>query len=254
MVRFIVLAYGITWLAVAPLVLNGLGLGPAVPGWLHGAGALGPVLAAYFSKRDHGLFERRREPAMSPIWIAVCLATPALFAVASVVPIAVQGSPIADPLIGAVRDRAWLISLFAGSVMYGLGEEPGWRGWLLDHLERRHTAVKATLILAPIWAAWHTPFFFYRFQFEGLTTVVGFFVGLLAGAFWLTFLFNSTGGSVRIVAAWHVMWNVANISLGAVSSLAVAVLNALMMVLGFGVLVVFGRRGLTVERGAGESA
>jgi hypothetical protein len=71
-------------------------------------------------------------------------------------------------------------------------------------------------------------------------------VGLLAGAFWLTFLFNSTGGSVKIVATWHVMWNVANLALAAVSSLSVAVLNALMMVLGFGVVLAWGRRGLTV--------
>jgi CAAX protease family protein len=246
MIRFIALAYGITWLAVTPLVLSGLGLGPSVPGWIHGLGALGPVLAAYFSKRDHGLYERRRAPAMSRTWIAVCLATPALFAAASLAPLAVTGSPVAGPLVEAIRNPGWLLSLFAGSVMYGLGEEPGWRGWLLDRLERRHTAVGATLILAPIWAAWHAPFFFYRFQFEGFVTVVGFFIGLLAGAFWLTFLFNSTGGSVKIVAAWHVMWNVANISLGAVSSLAVGLLNALMMVLGFGVVLMFGRRGLTI--------
>lgn len=250
MARFILLAYGITWLAVTPLVLSGLGIGPDLPDWLHGLGALGPVLAAYLSTRERGVFERRGTSSMAPAWIAACLAVPAVFAVVSLVPVATSGAPVVRPLVEAMRDPAWLSSLVAGSVLYGLGEEPGWRGWLLDHLEKRHTAVGATLILAPIWAAWHAPFFFYRFEFEGLVTVIGFLVGLLAGAFWLTFLFNSTGGSVKVVAAWHVMWNVANIGLAAVSSLAVAVLNALMMVLGLGVVVVFGRRGLTMGRGA----
>jgi hypothetical protein len=93
--------------------------------------------------------------------------------------------------------------------------------------------------------AWHTPFFFYRFDFEGPVTIVGFFVGLLAGAFWLAFLYNSTS-SVWIVAVWHVLWNVANIALAVVSATAVGILNGIMMALGVGVAAVWGRRGLEV--------
>ena len=138
-----------------------------------------------------------------------------------------------------------MVSLLVGSLAYGLGEEPGWRGWLQPYLQARHSPFKATLLLAPIWAAWHAPFFFYRFEFEGAVTVVGFFIGLLAGAFWLAFLYNSTK-SVKVVALWHVLWNVANISLAAISSTAVGVLNALMMILGFGIAAMYSRHGLQV--------
>ena len=246
-IRFVLLAFGITWLLVTPLVLAKAGVGPAVPPWLHGLGALGPLLAAYWSPRDHGLFETRGRSVMKPSWITVSLVTPVLFALIALAVVAGSGTPVVGPLWTAASQPAWWLDLAVGSVLYGLGEEPGWRGWLLPHLEQRHTAVGATLLLAPIWAVWHAPFFFYRFEFGGPGTVIGFFLGLLAGAFWLTFLFNSTGGSVKVVAGWHVTWNVANLGLAAVSATAVAILNALMMVVGFGVVIVFGRLGLRLR-------
>jgi membrane protease YdiL (CAAX protease family) len=255
MVRFVVLAFGITWLLVTPLVLAKAGVGPALPSWLHGLGALGPLLAAYWSPRTHGLFETRDRSVMTSSWITVSLLTPVFFAVIALAVVAASGTLVVGPLWRAASQPAWWLDLAVGSCLYGIGEELGWRGWLLPRLEQRHTAVAATLLLAPMWAAWHAPFFFYRFDFGGFGTVVGFFVGLLAGAFWLTFLYNSTGRSVKVVAGWHVIWNVSNIALAAVSATTVAILNALMMVLGFGVAIVFGRQGLRLREhpGANES-
>jgi membrane protease YdiL (CAAX protease family) len=45
---------------------------------------------------------------------------------------------------------------------YGLGEETGWRGYALPRLQRTRPATSATLILAILWAGWHTPALFYR--------------------------------------------------------------------------------------------
>jgi membrane protease YdiL (CAAX protease family) len=247
MIKFIALSFGITWLLVTPLILSKLGILAPLPDWLHGAGALGPFLAAYFSKRDRGVFEAAGHSAMSPGWIAICLATPVIFAVVALVFVGIHGDPIIPPLSHALTDSSWIASLIAGSLFYGFGEEAGWRGWLQPYLQSRHSVLKATLIVTLIWGVWHTPFFFYRFKFEGIVTLVGFFMGLLAGAFWLAFLYNSTS-SVKVVAVWHVLWNVANISLMAVSETALAVLNALMMILGFGVAFAYTRHGLCVRK------
>lgn len=245
LVRFVALAYGVTWLLVAPLVLSGQGMLPQLPAWLHAAGALGPLLAAYLSARDRGVFASSGPSRLTPGLVLLCLATPVVFAALALAVVASSGEPVVRPLVEAGRELDWWLSLAAGSLAYGFGEEAGWRGWLLPRLQARHSAVTATLILTPIWAAWHAPFFFYRFDFDGPVTLVGFFVGLLAGAFWLAFLYNSTS-SVMVVAVWHVLWNVVNIALLALPGMAVAVLNALMMVLGFGIAVVYGRRGLRV--------
>jgi membrane protease YdiL (CAAX protease family) len=44
----------------------------------------------------------------------------------------------------------------------GFGEEAGWRGFALEPLQRRCGPVVGTLILATLWAGWHTPAFFRR--------------------------------------------------------------------------------------------
>jgi len=245
-IRFTLLAWAITWVLVTPLVLSGQGLLAPLPAWLHALGALGPVTAAYLSKRDHAVFASVGRSALTPAGTVLCLATPVLFGIIALVVAAVAGESVVQPLVESAWDIDWLLSLAAGSMAYGLGEEAGWRGWLQPHLQARHSAVGATLILTPIWAIWHWPFFLYRFDFEGAVTIVGFFIGLLAGAFWLAFLYNSTS-SVWVVAVWHVLWNIVNIALIAVSDTALGVLNGLMMVLGFGVAAVYGRRGLRVE-------
>lgn len=40
-----------------------------------------------------------------------------------------------------------------------VNEEPGWRGFALPRLQQRYGPVRATLILAPLWAGWHLPLF-----------------------------------------------------------------------------------------------
>lgn len=256
MTRFLTLAFGITWFAVSPLVLSASGFLPPLPEWLHGLGALGPLLAAVMSPRDRGVYEPAGAGLLSGFWITVSLATPLLFAGVALGVVVLRGEPLIAPLSAAVGESRWITGLLVGSVLYGLGEEPGWRGWLQPYLQARYSAVPATVLVAMIWAAWHAPFFVYRFEFEGVVTIVGFFVGLLAGAFWLAFLYNSTS-SVRVVAVWHVLWNLANITLGVVSSTAVGVLNGLMMVLGFGVAARYAKHGLRAPSGrrqAGEPA
>ncbi|WP_455222096.1 CPBP family intramembrane glutamic endopeptidase [Kaarinaea lacus] len=240
MIRFLILAYGITWILVSPLVLNAWGILSGVPWWLHGLGAFGPTLAAYFSVRDRGIFTSAGPSRLSRSWIFLCLITPLIFALVTGVIVWGLGEPVLPPLIEAVRKPAWILNLMIGSLLYGFGEEPGWRGWLQPRLQQRHSPFVATLILTPVWAIWHVPFFVYRFHFEGIITIVGFFIGLLAGAFWLAFLYNRTR-SVKVVALWHVLWNVVNMSLMEVSSTAVSILNGLMMVLGFSVAVVLVR-------------
>jgi membrane protease YdiL (CAAX protease family) len=95
-----------------------------------------------------------------------------------------------------VADPAWVANLVAASLAYGIGEEPGWRGFALPRLRASRSALRATLILMVLWALWHTPYFTYRYHIVGISGYAGFFPCFVAGAIWLTFLYNSSGGSV----------------------------------------------------------
>ncbi len=260
--RYSLLAYGISWLFTLPLVLQALGRMPwAVSPLWHGVGALGPVYAAFAmrssvdrSTRFRDLYRRQGTGGLSPMWTGLLIVSPIVLLALGLAGVTLFADVPDYRALGQALSRPdWLAFVFVGSVLYGLGEEPGWRGWLLPHLQEKRGAVTSTLLLSVIWAGWHAPFFVYRFDFGGPDMIVGFFVGLLAGAFWLTFVFNSTGGSVWVVALWHVIWNVSNLVAAEISVAAVATLNALMMVLGFGVLAVWGRRNLTAGAVAGRN-
>jgi membrane protease YdiL (CAAX protease family) len=87
---------------------------------------------------------------------------------------------------------AWAV-WFATS---GCGEELGWRGFALPRLQRTHSALISSVLLAIGWAGWHLPAFFYlpSYTAMGLQILPGFFLGVLAGSIVLTWLYNSSGG------------------------------------------------------------
>lgn len=110
---------------------------------------------------------------------------------------------------------------------------------------RARSALSAAFILSLFWALWHLPFFLYKFEFQGAVTIVGFFLGMFAGALWLTFLYNSMGGSILMVALWHVIWNMMNLVGAIVSDDLVAVMNMLMIVVGVVALIIGGPAALS---------
>ena len=94
-------------------------------------------------------------------------------------------------------------------IAYALFEELGWRGFALPHLQTKFSAFKSTIILALIWAVWHTPFFLWRFNFSvGIT--IGFFFGIFVGAIILTSIFNLSKGSVLAAIIFHLTNNIAS--------------------------------------------
>lgn len=78
---------------------------------------------------------------MTPAWMTVSLLTPVLFALIALAVVAARGTTVIGPLWTAAGKPAWWLDLAIGSLLYGIGEEPGWRGWLLPRLEQRHTLV-----------------------------------------------------------------------------------------------------------------
>ena len=259
---FVVLSFGITWLLVSPLVLSGLGLvgWRFSPHW-HVLGALGPIAAAFIvigavagRAGVADLLARMGRWRVGVPWLLAGVVSPLVLLALAVLGVRVATG--AWPDVGALagRDAAWWLGGLAAALAYGVGEETGWRGFLLPRLQTRWSALAATFVLTLAWAAWHVPMFAYRFDF-GVVEVVGFFVGLFAGAVLLTALYNGSGGSVLVVAAWHALWNVVNILALPVSMAVVATMSTLVMAAAVVVLLVWGPRRLapgdgrvTVER------
>lgn len=211
LVAYFVLAYTISWTLVTPLIASTHGLIAVriAPAW-HAVGALGPILAALIVTATTGgkagirtFVGRITRWRVSPVWWLAALSPLLLFAISAGI-LRVAGNPWPDfGMVG--RDRAITLSWLAG-IFYGFGEEPGWRGFALPRLQRTHTALSATAILTLFWAAWHTPFFFYRFDI-GVGALIGFLTSLFAGAIWLTCLYNGSGGSALLAVIFHASLN-----------------------------------------------
>lgn len=101
----------------------------------------------------------------------------------------------------------------------GLGEEPGWRGYLLPRLQRRFSAERTVWLLGLIWAIWHYPLTsIYVLQGVPATApaigaVIAVLVGLLGntiGIIGMTYiyvwLFNRTN-SIFLMIVFHALSN-----------------------------------------------
>jgi membrane protease YdiL (CAAX protease family) len=105
-------------------------------------------------------------------------------------------------LLGTVILLAFMI--FPGSA---LGEEIGWRGYALPRLQAGRSALSASLILGVIWALWHLPLYFTGQVFRPLSLFPPFFIGVIALSVILTWVYNSTGGSLLMVVLIHATFN-----------------------------------------------
>jgi membrane protease YdiL (CAAX protease family) len=104
-------------------------------------------------------------------------------------------------LVGMATSVSPLLLLMhlGGSVLFiGLGEELGWRGWLLPKLAEGRPLKKAMLMVFVVWALWHFPLFF-----NGWRVAVPFLVLAFALSVIFTWLWDRVGGNVFVLAIAH---------------------------------------------------
>jgi len=112
---------------------------------------------------------------------------------------------------GAVKHLALiptLITLFFPAFM----EELGWRGYALDRLQWRWSALVSSLILGILWAFWHTPLFFFKDTIMynmgfGSLAFWTFIISTICPTIYLTWIFNNTNRSTLSGILWHAWAN-----------------------------------------------
>lgn len=99
-------------------------------------------------------------------------------------------------------------------LLFGALEEPGWRGYAQEGLQRRLPVLIAALIIALFWAAWHLPLFFipgtYQYQLGlGSAAFWAFHLALLPGSIIYAWLYNITGRVIFAPLLFHGLGNMA---------------------------------------------
>ncbi|RLC75834.1 MAG: CPBP family intramembrane metalloprotease [Chloroflexi bacterium] len=236
-----------------PLALEARGLINApIPFAAHYLAAYGPLLAAFvvtgLTAGRAGLKElcgRMFEWRARLGWWLVAFAPLLLYALLAVVLRFIQGQWSDLAALGQIDflPNLGVGALFVWILTFGLGEETGWRGFALPRLQQGRSALSATIILWFFGALWHLPLFFYLYD---AIIIVGFLLGLLAGAITFTWLYNSAGGSILLVAVWHGAFNFVTGCVTCKTGVAAAVLSTLVMV--WAVVVVLWFKPATLAR------
>jgi len=103
--------------------------------------------------------------------------------------------------------------LWAGLYAGPLGEELGWRGFLLPELQQRFSNFKSAIIIGIVWFIWHLPLFWAPFGtlVSGspitLLTVLTYFIMLLCLSIIITWLVINSKGSILIAILFHLSIN-----------------------------------------------
>lgn len=246
LISFFILAFALSWIWMVPLALKSQGLIKVdIPYSIHYLAAFGPMLAAlivtWISDGKDGLkdlFSRITKWRVRPLWWLVAVAPLWLYGFMAIVLWLIQGR---SPDISLVGQIDFLPNLGFGALVlwvftFGFGEEIGWRGYALPRLQRDHNALTATFILWIFWAFWHLPMFFYSYQ---LSILPGFLIGLFAGAIILTWLYNSSEGSILMVALWHGTFNFATACITCKTGIVAAAISTSVMVWALVVVLLF---------------
>lgn len=125
------------------------------------------------------------------------------------------------PIAGSLA--VWLLSLHGGQplglrttqllpqliviLVISLGEEFGWRGYLLPKLQETHSALVASLILGVVWGLWHFPASLIGTGVPQEMLFIVFMVWVMVATLIMTWVYNNTG-SVFLAILMHTMANV----------------------------------------------
>ena len=193
---FFGLTYALSWLLWIPAALSGQDvtsspwfiayvLGAAVP-------SITGVALTYASEDREGRRDfwrrtfdfRRIKPAAYGF---ILLAFPLVYGVAALADRLAGGSGAGFDALRQAR-LPTLLGLPVIMLLNSLIEELGWRGFALDRLQRKWSALGASIALGLIHALWHTPLYLARgtIQYEW---------GLFSQNYWM-FLLNATLGAV----------------------------------------------------------
>ena len=212
---FFVFVYLLSALLCVPVLLSGSGLTTPINKVLTVLFTFVPsVLGVVFTYMSKGPEERRDFWRRAFCWprgqtkiaLAGLLILPFIAITSFLVSSFISGSPVSLGYAVEVLTnwKTLLVFLFVELTFGVFSEELGWRGYALDELQSRWSALTSSLVLGFIWAFWHTPAFLIpgmsQYEWGGIYswTYVSFLLSVTLSNVLITWVYNNTGRSILV--------------------------------------------------------
>lgn len=210
----LVLTFGLTWMLEIPRALDSRGelpfafpfWGVLVMGWMPGLAAVVVAAATGGRAAVRGLFARVLIWNVGWQWyLLVVGGTAAIWLSAVVLNPLLRGSGLQAPELSTDV----LVGLVVSFVLLFLvnSEELVWRGSMLVRLQSRWSAFGASIFIGVFEGLFHLPLFFQPESDKAAAGLPVFVFGSVAGAIIVSWLFNSTRGSLLLVQLFHIFAN-----------------------------------------------
>ena len=202
---------GVLIAQVAPAKIASLPLLPSVAAVIVAA-----LVVAFLSPLNRRLLlpatgEPQRSPRARWVFLSVVL-LPALYLASWLAVCLRSGELEISTLRGGAMASAWIVVVcFAHNLLLGgsLGEEIGWRGFLLPALLQRMSPLAASVVLGVVWGLWHLPIdLAVGFGLHGIGAVMARVIFAVPLSILFTWFYLRSGGSLLVALLLHTSINV----------------------------------------------
>lgn len=212
---FLATAFLVTWTMWAPILVRAQTSELDRVPWYFFLGSIGPLCGAVAASLWGGgppalaAWARRTFAVrFRPWWWIAAFGMPAAYLAAAWVAARIAAGEWPDAASFGLTEKlpglAWPLVALVWLATFGLGEESGWRGWLLPTLNGRLSAFWATLVVAGVWITWHAPAFFFNPTYVDMGAgIVGWMLALVCGSYLLTWMTMGAKWSIVPVLIWH---------------------------------------------------
>lgn len=243
MLVFLVVAFAVTWAIWLPILIDVQSAGLAQMPWTFFLASTGPacgaVAAVAWESGWRGLATwvgRTFSVRFRPVWWLAAIGMPVVYYVIAFGAAAIVEGAWPDPALFGTTEKlpglGWPLVALVWILTFGLGEEAGWRGWLLPALSRHMSVLPAALVVAAVWIAWHAPAFFFNPTYMAMGPgIIGWMLALVCGSCLLAWMTVGAGWSIIPVLLWHAGFDLLTAADQSAGTIA-ATISAVVMVQG----------------------
>lgn len=260
---FFVATFAWTWLIWGVAIFLGANMETAMGFVLLLLGVMGPMVTGigftYLTRDKEGrrnywkrVISFKRIPARW--YLVILLFVPVLNILAALLDILTGGSGATwgEAALNLVSNPLSVIPSILFASLIPFIEELGWRGYVLDRLQEKRSALVSSLILGVVWSLWHLPMFFVQGSYQanlGVGTLEFwlFMIGVIPLSFAFAWIYNNTRRSILAVILFHAMVNFTG-EVIAITERADTISILLWVVAAIGIVVLCGPKTFTRER------